>query len=192
MSGLTIPHDYGYVIASVGVFSITQFFAGGLVGAARRKVYKNNDALWKKKEVIAYAEAHKKAMGDEIDKNGYPDMGNGPISQQLDYADWLSINNAQRAHYKYIEESAPFLASVVTAGLVFPRTSAILCLTNVVARIVWGRAYTKYGSSKRYSSGGMLAPLSTIAMLFVATYAGLKSVGQPAGFISTVRGLLGV
>ena len=40
MSGLTIPHDYGYVIASVGVFSISQFFAGGAVGAARRKVYK--------------------------------------------------------------------------------------------------------------------------------------------------------
>jgi len=43
-------------------------------------------------------------------EEGYPDMGNGLYASKLDEEDWVTFNNAQRAHYNYLEGVASILA----------------------------------------------------------------------------------
>jgi hypothetical protein len=165
---------------------------------ARSKVFKNNEALWRRPLLLGYAEDHKKKFSGEIDKNGYPDMGNGLFAQQLSYSDWVDINNAQRVHYKVIEESAPFLACALATGLIYPRTVATMVVLNIVGRISWAGAYTSQGSGKRYSSPlTIVYPLSNLGLLLTTVIAGLNSAtGQPAAgffaFVSSVRKIVGL
>ena len=174
-----IPDDYSWVIASVGFYTFASYTGSFGVGAARSKVFKNNAELWKKKTVVEYAEAHKKAIpGGEIDKQGYPDMGNGLIAHELEYADWLAINNAQRVHYKYVEEAGVLVPCIMATGLIFPRTAAVLGAVNTVGALIWGHFYAKKGSKGRYAGGlGMVRPLSGLVIMLTTIYAGLSKAG---------------
>jgi hypothetical protein len=162
------------------------------VGSARRTIFKNNEALWRRPLLQGYAEEHKKKFSSEIDKQGYPDMGNGLFSQQLSYSDWVDFNNAQRVHYKVIEESGPFLACALATGLIYPRTVASMVALNIVGRVLWAGAYTSKGSAKRYSNPlVLLYPLTNFGLLLTTVVAGLNaSTGQPAaGFFAGVAAL---
>ena len=50
----------------------------------------------KNKSVIeqAYGKLHSDSVGGEINKYGYPDMGNNIYADHLPYKDWLRMNNA--------------------------------------------------------------------------------------------------
>jgi len=180
-------------LASFPPPSIFQVVSSFGVGVARRAVFKNNEALWRRPLLQGYADEHKKKFGSEIDKQGYPDMGNGLFSQQLSYSDWVDINNAQRVHYKVIEESGPFLACALATGLIYPRTVAAMVALNIVGRVMWAGAYTNKGSAKRYSSNPLvvLYPLTNFGLLLTTFVAGLNaSTGQPAaGFFAGVAAL---
>jgi hypothetical protein len=72
------------------------------VGAARSKVFGKD--FFGKAKAANLLEEHKKASGsDKLPRGGYPDMGNGRFAALLPYGDWLLFNNAQRAHYNYVE-----------------------------------------------------------------------------------------
>lgn len=177
MSAITISGDYGYVIAVVGIAGLQQFFTGFGVIPYRTKHFKNNKALWAKPAVKAMSDEYKKATGNDISTDGLPDMGNGPLSQHLEYSQWADINNAQRVHYKMVEESAPMLACMLGAGLVYPKTVAILGLVNCVGRYFWGLGYMK-GPGKRYSFGvPIFGSLAYLGVLGMGVYAGLEKAG---------------
>ena len=47
-------------------------------------------------EVLAnFKDEHKKVIGDEIDKQGYPDCGSGRYSKKMSYQEWFDFNKAQ-------------------------------------------------------------------------------------------------
>ena len=43
-------------------------------------------------------------------------MGNGRYAATLSYKDWLAFNNAQRAHYKVVEDVVPVVILQVCSG----------------------------------------------------------------------------
>lgn len=187
---MQVPSDYGYVVASVGVFSMAMIIVSA--GVPRARIFKNNDNFWKKPAVQKMSDEYKKHMGCEIDKNGYPDMGNGQLGQHLEFSEWLDFANAQRMHYKYVEEAAPFLACSLATGLIYPRTVAAMVIVNVFGRTLWANAYTKLGSASRYSRGGMLYTFSSLGMFLLTISAGLGAVGQPAAAIVSLKALAGL
>jgi len=67
------------------------------VGRARGK-------LFDEKYMRRFDEIHKQATGmEKAPKGGYPDMGNGRYAADLSYDQWFAFNNAQRAHYNFLE-----------------------------------------------------------------------------------------
>ena len=61
---------------------------------------------------------------DKLPAGGYPDMGSGRYSALLPYADWLSFNNAQRAHQNYIEGATSAVTLALVSGLKSPLPTA--------------------------------------------------------------------
>jgi hypothetical protein len=49
-----------------------------------------------------FGEEHKLVTGLDIEKGGYPDMGNGRYSAKLPYQEWYRFNNAQRVHNNFV------------------------------------------------------------------------------------------
>jgi len=41
--------------------------------------------------------------GEQVNKEGYPDMGSGRYSDKLSWKDWYYFNLAQRCHMNYLE-----------------------------------------------------------------------------------------
>ena len=68
-----ITPDHGYVILSTAAVCFYGIFAGGAyVGGSRSAVF---GAKWRESPAVkALAETHKKEVGDELPKGGYPDM----------------------------------------------------------------------------------------------------------------------
>ena len=92
-----LPADYGYVLIVAAliafeIISIGFMFPGRLRGTIFTEEFMKQN----------FGAEHKSATGFEIEKGGYPDMGNGVYSQRLPYKDWYAFNNAQRCHYNYV------------------------------------------------------------------------------------------
>ena len=54
-----------------------------------------------------FNEEHQAAFGTDAPKGGHPDDGNGYYSQKLSDKDWYDFQNAQRAHYNFLETVIP-------------------------------------------------------------------------------------
>jgi len=130
MTTFTISNDYGYVIASVGLYAWGQGISGIMVGMARGAAFTKNEKLWAKKEIQAMNETAKKEFGEELDKQGYPDMGNGLLGNHLDVKDWVLFNRAQRSHYKVSEGASSFVSPPSLPPSLPPSRSLIHSLTH--------------------------------------------------------------
>ena len=92
-------------------------------------------------------------------------MGSGLYASKLDEEDWVTFNNAQRAHYNYLEGVASILALEVLltsylltwylistfifkllSGLFFPQFSAVVGVAYVIGRALYGIGYRSKGS----------------------------------------------
>lgn len=170
---LQIPADYGYVMMSTALVGFVQFGIGG-TAMSHRKLF-SSDEFKNKKEVRELQEEHKKAVGGEIDPQGYPDMGNGRYAQLLSYADWLTFNKAQRTHYSMVEVSGPVCASMVATGIYYPRTVALLGLSFTVGRIVYAIGYMS--NPKNRGLGAVIADLSFLGIWVASFVGGLSATG---------------
>jgi len=92
---------------------------------------------------------HKQLFGKEIEKGGYPDMGNGRYSQKLSYEQWYKFNNAQRAHYNFIEFAPTTFVFLFIAGLYFPIPAAAIGLGVIIFRFFYAIGYSSGGPSAR-------------------------------------------
>jgi glutathione S-transferase len=73
-----------------------------------------------------FGEEHFKETGFKVQKGGYPDMGNGRYAQKLSYKEWFVFNNAQRAHYNFLEALDVVVLTNLVAGLYFPVAAIVL------------------------------------------------------------------
>ena len=100
--------------------------------------------MFDEKYMRRFDEIHKQATGDEkAPKNGYPDMGNGRFSADLSYDQWFLFNNAQRAHYNFLEQLTPTLVWILITIFYQPLAGAILGFVVVFGRIIYAVGYFK-------------------------------------------------
>ena len=74
---------------------------------------------------------------------GYPDMGNGRYSVDLDYGQWFSFNNWQRVHYNFLEQLTPTLIWIAISALYKPLVAAIFGFVYFVGRILYSIRYCR-------------------------------------------------
>lgn len=131
---------------------------------------------------------HKKAFGTPINDNGYPDMGSGRYAELMPYDKWVRFNNAQRAHYNMVEQSAPVLACIAGAGLYFPKLSAGLGFAFSLGRVLYAVGYSSNKGADGRMVGVIIAELATIALFGTAIYAGASS----ADVVGSIKRLIGM
>lgn len=76
-------------------------------------------------------------------------MGSGRYAEKLNYKEWYDFNNAQRAHYNYVEMAPTTIVWLFCAGIYFPIPAAILGLAVIIFRAIYSIGYAKGGPSGR-------------------------------------------
>ena len=96
---IIVPEEYPWVLLIIAVLGIVGWSLFLFVGVG------NRGKIFNKEYMSQYSKAHKEAFGSDLAEGtfGYPDMGNGRYSIDLDYGEWYSFNNWQRVHYNYLE-----------------------------------------------------------------------------------------
>lgn len=168
--------SYGYVLLAVGTISIVQYGIGGSVMGLRKKLFRSPEFL-NKPAVKMMQEQHKRAFGTGINNNGYPDMGNGRYSEQLEYAEWVEFNNAQRAHNNMLEVSGTVLTTLVLNGLFQPVVSAGLGFVFAFGRILYSIGYNSKSGADGRTTGAVIASIATYGLYLMSFYNGLKLAG---------------
>jgi glutathione S-transferase len=102
-------------------------------------------------------------------------MGNVYYSRNLSYTDWYRFNNAQRAHYKYVEWIASSLVFLLIAGIQFPIPSACVGAGVIVARFIYACGYTSRGPKGRLI-GGLLNDVLVLALFALAIISAINVI----------------
>lgn len=122
-------------------------------------------------------------------------MGSGRSAAKLSDEDWARFNNAQRAHYNYIESgtghvvfllllllivppilAAGVLSMLVLGGLYYPRFQSVTAIAYMIGRFMYGRGYVKSGSKGRYP-GVLIVDVAAVTLLGTAVVGSLKVLG---------------
>eukprot|EP00931_Biecheleriopsis_adriatica_P080759 TRINITY_DN54107_c0_g1_i1.p1 TRINITY_DN54107_c0_g1~~TRINITY_DN54107_c0_g1_i1.p1 ORF type:complete len:178 (+),score=39.11 TRINITY_DN54107_c0_g1_i1:59-592(+) len=170
---LELNNDYGFVLAAAGTIGVSQLFIGGGVMGLRKKFFTSKEFL-AKPAVKAMAEEHKKAFQTEMNDLGYPDMGCGRYAQELEYAQWVEINNAQRAHYNMVESSGPVLACMLGAGLLYPKVCSALGFAYAAGRWMYAQGYKSSKGADGRVVGAILGALSSLGLFGTALIGGFS------------------
>ncbi len=111
-------------------------------------------------------------------------MGNGRYAATLSYKDWLAFNNAQRAHYKIVEDIVPSVVLQTLSAVYFPRASAALAVAWIVGKHTFSTNYVAGGPENRYSSVAALHMVATLGWLGLSVAGALKLSGliTPSSF----------
>ena len=128
-----------------------------ITGGSRRKIF-TDDHMRK------FETQHREATGKAPPKGGYPDMGNGVYSRELDYDKWFKFNNNQRAHYNYLEHLLAILVWTYIGSFRQPLPAAVIAFVYMVGRIAYTIGYFKTPNAR-----GVGAIIIDIA--FVAQFA---------------------
>ncbi len=142
------------------------------VGGVRGKVL-SKSYLESQKTLL---DDHKKAFGRELDKGGYPDMGNGKIAANLSYKDWYLFQCAQRAHYQLLEWISSVLLFLLVAGLFFPQYSVYGGIAWIVGRELYTYGYINNGPSGRMIGAG-IADIAALIVFGLGVYGCLQTTG---------------
>ena len=118
---------------------------------------------------------HRSSFNSGINKMGYPDMGNGRYSQHLTYAQWVQLNNAQRAHYNMIEISAPVLACLVSVGLRHPKLASAFAFLYALGRLIYAAGYTSDKGANGRFFGARVSLIGAIGLALTAINVGLSA-----------------
>jgi len=156
--------DFGWCLLAVVVMGLQVLIDGFMAGRIRKKVF-----------TPTFFKVHFPSLKN-FPEQGYPDMGSGMYASKLSHDDWLRFNNAQRAHYNYLEGIASIIVFELVAGLFFPRYAALLGFTYILGRAVYGIGYRSSGSKGRYF-GVIIADLSLLALLAMSFYGAFNFTG---------------
>lgn len=165
---LNLPVEFGWVLLSAVLMGLSCIVVGFIfAGGARGKVF--TEQYLKEN----YGTEHKRVTGQEIKKGGYPDTGSGFYTRNLDYEQWYTLNNGQRAHMNYVEWIGTNLIFHVVAGIYFPIPAAILGFGIIISRFVYAIGYTQGGPNSRIL-GALANDLITLAELILAIISCVK------------------
>jgi glutathione S-transferase len=91
-------------------------------------------------------------------------MGNGRYAAKLSYDQWYRFNNAQRAHYNFIEFAPSGFVMLFIAGIYFPVAAAVLGLVLFIGRLIYSIGYSSGGPKGRLV-GAILGDLVLLGLL---------------------------
>lgn len=123
---------------------------------------------------------------NKIPQGGYPDMGSGKFAEKLSVSEWMEFNNAQRAHYNYVEGVASILTFLLISGLFFPRLTVLLGAVYIVGRFAYGVGYRTAGARGRMV-GALLLDLALLKALGCACYGAFNFAGGVNGLKALIK-----
>jgi glutathione S-transferase len=100
-------------------------------------------------------------------------MGSGLYAGKLSYKDWYDFNNAQRAHYNYLEMAPTTFLWLLIAGIYFPLPAAALGVGVFVFRLIYAVNYAKKGPGGR-GLGAIGNDLALLGLLSLSLASGVK------------------
>jgi glutathione S-transferase len=169
---MVIPDSYAWVLLSVVCICLHCYLQGVPIGGLRRKFF--NKAFFAK---------HFPHINNN--ESGYPDMGQGRFADRLSDEDWITFNNAQRAHQNYLEALPLIITLVLVSGITYPRLAVFAAGLIIIGRQIYAGSYRKSGSKGRYN-GLMLV----IPSLFVCLIASVMSILEIGGGIAGLQTFL--
>eukprot|EP01097_Dermamoeba_algensis_P002174 TRINITY_DN1869_c0_g1_i1.p1 TRINITY_DN1869_c0_g1~~TRINITY_DN1869_c0_g1_i1.p1 ORF type:complete len:178 (-),score=15.30 TRINITY_DN1869_c0_g1_i1:607-1140(-) len=173
LSTLTVSSDFGWCIVTSALMGFQCVLTGFTVGSYRRKFFNKN----------FFKTNFPELKEEEYPEGGYPDMGSGRYAAKLSHGDWVTFNNAQRAHYNYIEGLVPAVSLELLAGLFYPRLATVLGVTYMIGRTLYARGYVSNGSRGR-RLGVAVLDLALIGLLGATLWGGYSFAG---GFNSLLK-----
>lgn len=171
---LAVANEFGYVLLAAALLAFECILIGFLFpGRVRSQVF--TEEFMKSK----FGRVHTEEVGGDIGKGGYPDMGSGKYSQELSYGDWYRFNNAQRAHYNFVEGISTAITLLIIGGIYYPIVSASFGLAMIIGRIVYSVGYTMKGASGR-TIGVLLIDIALVATFVLSFITCVKLImGSP-------------
>lgn len=85
----------------------------------------------------------------------------------------LQFNCTQRAHQNTLESAPVFVLGTIVTGLKYPVVAAALGSGFIVGRVIYTLGY-KTGNPDKRAPGFLIGNLSSIGLLFGASYTALK------------------
>jgi len=172
-TSIVISQEYGWNLLIALIMCLQCQFEGMVIGGIRKKVYS--------KEFFA------KQFPDikNPPNNGYPDMGSGWFSRKLTYNDWLLINNAQRAHYNYLEGLTFAVVSELVAGLFYHKYALYLGLAYIVGRFLYGIGYRTAGPKGRGIGAG-IQDIAVFVLFGFACWGTFNAAGGVPGLLKLI------
>lgn len=160
-STITLTKEHGYVMFVLIATVFHYLIVGFSVGGARRKTF-SEEYMQKN-----FGEIHKKQYGKPAPKLGYPDMGNGRYSEKLSYQEWYEFQNAQRAHYNYLEQIPLVIVFELIAGVIYPIWTVYFGAAYIVGRVLYTIGYKAQGPGGRLV-GAIILDLALVALLVLS------------------------
>ena len=171
MTKFILDKNYGYVLLAATAIGFECYAIGFAVPQVVRTKYFTKEFLEEN-----FGEIHKREIGHDIPKLGYPDLGNGRYSQKLPYKAWFEFNNAQRAHHQFVENVGIVIPTTLIAGIGYPKLSAGLGASYFVGRLLYTWGYiSKEGGNKR-EPGAYLLNFSFFVTALLAVATGFKVI----------------
>lgn len=167
---IALTSHFGWVLLAAAALAMECVLIGMLLaGSARRKTF-TEDFLKRN-----FEQEHTAATGEPISAGGYPDMGSGWYSRKLPYLSWWNFNNAQRAHYNFVETIAATTLLLIVGGLYQPLIAAATGLAVIIGRLAFALGYTYGGPSGRLI-GGIIVDLGYLVLMVLACMSCYKMI----------------
>lgn len=170
MINVALTPDFGFVLAAAATLAFECLLIGMIYGAKGRSEAFNEEYMTNQ-----FGRIHQAETGRKIEKGGYPDMGSGYYSKLLSYYDWFKFNNAQRAHYNFVESIAATTLMLVVGGLFFPRAAASIGLAMIIGRLVFAIGYSS-GGPKGRTFGAIIIDLCYLGLLVLSIWSSVKFI----------------
>ena len=162
-----LTKDYGLVILASSAVAFEYYLTPLIfVSPVRRRVF-TKEFLEKN-----FGHIHRKEIGGEVPRGGYPDHGDGRYSQALSYKDWLDLSSAYRVHLNFAEQIGIIIPFTLIAGVRYPKVAAYLGFGYAVSRIVYGLGYLHKPSARNWGSAGI--SVITLALGALAALTGYQ------------------
>ncbi len=140
-----VPEEYPWTILACIALCLECVLVSIVVVVPARKRYFYSDFM-----KANFAKEHEENFpGQKLSPLGFPDTGSGRYSDKLSYKDWVSFNNAQRAHLNIVEQIHILLVIFLVTGLILPRLAMYLAWLGVIGRAAYVIGYVVKGPNAR-------------------------------------------
>mmetsp|Transcript_17600 Transcript_17600/g.27540 ORF Transcript_17600/g.27540 Transcript_17600/m.27540 type:complete len:176 (-) Transcript_17600:50-577(-) len=169
---IELEQEHAYVLLALLAIPFHCMIQGFLVAGVRYRVF---SAKYISEHLGDVNAELKKAGREEIKKGCHPDNGLGRLSNALSAADWIDLQQAQRAHLNYLETLSLSLWLLAIAGVFYPFYAAVSGGVHLLGRQLYCTGFRSKPSAR--GPGFLLFTLSNLANFGMGVYGVAKVVG---------------